>query len=69
MNTQRVRTIAGAAAHFRADDPHTAVTQHAIRKAVITKAVPSVRVGSKYLVAIEALEQYFAGNSTSTETV
>ena len=51
------RTIREAAAHFRKTDPHTA-----IRNLLRQGRVPCARVGRKYLVTIEALEAYLAGN-------
>lgn len=60
---QHTRTIKEAAAHYRAADPNTALTEYAIRTLVRTGRVPSVRVGKKYLVTIEALEAYLAGSA------
>ncbi len=59
----RTRTIKEAAAYFRENDPHTCLTETAIRTLLRTGAVPSVRVGRKYLVTIEALETYLAGST------
>lgn len=55
------RTIREAAAWFKAQDPDTALTETAIRRLVRSGEVPSVRVGRKYLVNLEALESYLAG--------
>lgn len=57
----RTRTIREAAAYFRESDPQTCLTETAIRTLIRTGAVPSVRVGKKYLVTIEALEGYLTG--------
>ena len=51
----RTRTIREAAAYFHEADPHTSLTETAIRTLLRTGAVPSARVGRKYLVTIEAL--------------
>lgn len=56
------RTIREAAAYFQAADPHTSLTETAIRTLLRTGAVPSARVGRKYLVTIEALEAYLEGS-------
>ena len=56
------RTIREAAAHFRKTDPHTGLTETAIRNLLRQGRVPCARVGRKYLVTIEALEAYLAGN-------
>lgn len=57
------RTIREAAAYFRASDPHTCLTETAIRTLLRTGAVPSARVGRKYLVTLEALEAYLGGSA------
>ena len=55
------RTIREAAAYFHEQDPQTSLTETAIRTLLRTGAVPSTRVGRKYLVTIEALEAYLEG--------
>ena len=58
------RTIREAAVWFKSQDPQTCLTETAIRTLVRSGKVPSVRVGKKYLVtleALEALEAYLAG--------
>ena len=62
---QHTRTITEAAAHYRAADPNTALTEYAIRTLVRTGRVPCARVGKKYLVTIEALEAYLASGQTA----
>ena len=57
------RTIREAAAHFRAADPHTAITEHRIRQLVTSGAIPSSRAGRKYILSIEDIEAYFANAS------
>lgn len=64
---QHTRTIKEAAAHYKAADPNTALTGYAIRTLVRTGRVPSVRVGKKYLVTIEALEDYLSGSAPPPE--
>ena len=54
----KMRTIAQAAEYVRAQDPDTALTKTAIRRLVVTGKLPSVRVGQKYLVALENLDAY-----------
>jgi len=63
----RTRTIREAAVYFRENDPGTCLTEAAIRTLLRTGAVPSVRVGKKYLVTLEALEKYLAGEAESTK--
>lgn len=55
------RTIKDAAAWFKGHDPETALTETAIRTLVKSGAVPCARIGKKYLVTIEALEEYISG--------
>lgn len=57
----RTRTIKEAAAYFREKDPQTSLTETAIRTLLRSGAVPSIRVGKKYLVSLEALEEYLTG--------
>lgn len=59
----RTRTIREAAAYFRECDPQTCLTETAIRTLLRTGSVPSVRVGKKYLVTVEALEAYLTGET------
>lgn len=58
----RTRTIREAAVYFQESDPQTCLTETAIRTLLRTGAVPSARVGRKYLVTIEALEAYLEGS-------
>ena len=55
------RTIREAAVWFKSQDPQTCLTETAIRTLVRSGKVPSVRVGKKSLVTLEALEAYLAG--------
>lgn len=64
----KMRTIAGAADHFRQLDEGTAITAYAIRRAILSGAVPHTRAGAKYLVAVENLEEYFAGGAPQEQT-
>lgn len=59
------RTIREAAAWFKSQDPQTCLTETAIRTLVRTGQVPSVRIGKKYLVTLEALQEYLAGTATA----
>ncbi len=57
----RVRTIDQAADYIKTIDPETALTKTALRRLVTTGAIQSVRVGQKYLVSLEAVDDYLAG--------
>lgn len=57
----RMRTILEAHAYLVAADPDTALTKTAFRRLVVSGAIPSVKVGNKYLVALESVENYLKG--------
>ena len=59
------RTIKEAAAHYKRLDPHTALTETAIRMLLRTGQVPSVKIGKKYLVTLEALDDFLAGRRST----
>lgn len=56
-----MRTIDQAASWSQETDPDTALTKTALRRLVVTGKLPSVRIGQKYLVSLEALEDYLRG--------
>ena len=56
-----IRTIDGCYADIKADDPNTAITRRAIRRAVSEGDIPSRRIGSKYLVDKNEVLAYFTG--------
>ena len=62
------RTIRDAAAHYRELDPGTAITENYIRRLVVTGAVPATKSGKKYLVSLEALDDYFQNPVPQPET-
>lgn len=62
----RTRTIKEAAAFFRENDPQTCLTETAIRTLLRTGKVPCARVGKKYLVTIEALEDFLRSGADRT---
>ena len=55
------RTSSQAAAWFREQDPNTCLTPTAIRTLLRSGKVPCAKVGKKYLVTLEALEEYLSG--------
>ena len=62
------RTIKEAAAHYREMDPDTALTETAIRMLLRTGQVPSIRIGKKYLVTLEALDAFLTGTESSEKS-
>ena len=64
----RLRTIEQAYRHFKEADKETAVTRNSIRKLIINGTIPSLKSGSKYLIDLNALEDYFSiGEQVSRE--
>lgn len=64
-----MRTIDEAAAFMRQTDPHTAVTKTALRRLVTSGQIPSVRVGTKYLVDLGVLDAFFGGQVAEEQTM
>ncbi len=60
------RTIKEAAAHYKKLDPHTALTETAIRMLIRTGQIPSAMIGKKYLVSLEALDAFLAGKAPAS---
>lgn len=59
----RMRTIDQAMAWLQENDPGTAFTKSALRRLVVSGKLPSVKVGAKYLINLDTLENYLKGNS------
>ena len=61
----RMRTLSAAFSWLKENDPETSVTKTALRKMVITGAIPSVRIGEgskpKYLINLDVLSEYLHG--------
>lgn len=58
---RRMRTIQQATEWLKETDPNSALSQHAIRRLVLTGAIPHVPVGNKRLIALEDVEAYING--------
>lgn len=62
---KRIRTIDGCYREIKEEDPNSAITLRAIRRAVSEGDIPSRRIGSgkgwKYLVNLDDVVFYFAG--------
>lgn len=63
---KRVRTIQGCYNEIKTEDPNTAITLRAIRRAISEGDIPSRRIGSgkgwKYLVDLDEVLSYFCGD-------
>ncbi len=62
--TKKVRTIQQAARYFREIDKDTAITETALRRLVWEGKIPYQKIGKKYLIALENVEQFFYGTNT-----
>jgi hypothetical protein len=57
----KMRLIQGVLEYLQELDKDTAVTKHAIYKAVRSGALPSRRLGARYLIDADLALRYFAG--------
>ena len=64
----RMRTISAAYQELKRTDPSSAVTLCGLRTLVLTGAIPSVRVGNKYLLNMDILEKYLQGDNAMLES-
>ena len=66
----KMRTIDQAVADMHAHDPETALTKTALRRLVVSGAIPSTRIGIKYIIDEEKIEELLSsggiGQSTPT---
>jgi excisionase family DNA binding protein len=58
-----MRTIDQTAAWLQEHDPGTAFTKTALRRLVVSGKLPSVKVGQKYLINLDTLEDYLQGST------
>ncbi len=54
----RMRGIRQAIEELKQLDPDTALTEKALRRLVLTDAIPYVRIGAKYLINMDILSDY-----------
>lgn len=62
----RMRGIKQAITELRQIDANTALTEKALRRLVIEGAVPSVRIGRKYLINFDTLQEILRGGISAT---
>ena len=63
------RTIDKAFDSIKARDPDTCLTRGALRRLVRAGEVPSVRIGTKYLLDVEVLEKVLQGKESEPPAV
>ena len=57
-----VRTIKGVIEELRKEDPDSSVTEYALRSWIRSGALPSVKSGNKYLLDMEIVKRFLAGD-------
>lgn len=57
----RMRGIEEGFREIREKDPNTALTKTALRRLVTTGQIPSVKIGTKYLFDLDAVDRFFRG--------
>ena len=50
-------------------DPYTALTEKALRRLILTKEIPSVKIGAKYLINMDVLNNYLCTGTTESEPI
>lgn len=64
---QPMRGIKQAVAEIKAADPHTALTERALRILIKSGSIPCVRIGRKILVNMNILNGYLYSGSAAAE--
>ncbi len=67
MKQPRMRTIPQAYAELKAADPDTCFTEYALRQLVLTKQIPSVKAGRKFLLNLDVLFEHLGCKGESIE--
>ncbi|HIU57789.1 MAG TPA: excisionase family DNA-binding protein [Candidatus Ornithomonoglobus merdipullorum] len=60
-----MRGIRQAVLEIKAADPHTALTERAVRRMVAEGTIPAVRVGRKQLINLDVLYAYLTNGSAA----
>ena len=60
---RRMRTIDAAAAYIAEGDAHTCLTKTALRRLCASGTLPTVRIGTKYLIDLDTLEAFLCGQA------
>ncbi len=55
-----MRTINETYRSIKTSDPGTSLTPFAIRRLILTGAIPSITAGNKYLIDLDVLEEYLS---------
>lgn len=57
----KIRTIREAVLEIKNSDPNSCLTENALRRFILEGRVPCVKVGGKYLVNQDTLDQFLCG--------
>ncbi len=60
MPLPRMRTVKEAIAELKKNDPHTAMTEHALRVLIKTGEIPIVQCGRRFLLNLDTLMEYLS---------
>ena len=60
MSLPRMRTIKEAIKEIKQEDPHSCMTEHALRRFILDGTIPCIRAGGKYLINIDKLNDYLS---------
>lgn len=58
VNMERLRTIKDTISELKATDPGCQLTDWALRQLVKEGVIPSIKIGKKSLLSVEAVERY-----------
>ena len=61
-----MRGIKQAIEEIKQADPYTALTEKALRRLILTKEIPSVKIGAKYLINMDVLNNYLCTGTTES---
>ena len=64
-----MRGIKQAIEEIKQADPYTALTEKALRRLILTKEIPSVKIGAKYLINMDVLNNYLFTGTTESEQI
>lgn len=64
-----MRGIKQAIEEIKQADPYTALTEKALRRLILTKEIPSVKIGAKYLINMDVLNNYLCTGTTESKPI
>ena len=65
----RMRTLDGAIAQVKIDDPESALTKHALRRMAADGVIPVKKAGTKILINYDALMAFLGDTSEHTDPI